>query len=50
MEASSTISQQTIVIQNLFKRFHRDSVSQLQSFPDHLKRIEQGLRTAKIIK
>jgi len=35
---------------NLFKRFHGDSVSQLQNFPDHLKRIEQGLRTAKIIK
>jgi len=35
---------------NSFKRFHGDSVIQLRSLPDQLRRIEQGLRTAKIIK
>ena len=33
-----------------FKRFHQSSVSHLKELPQHLKRIEQGLRTAKIIK
>lgn len=33
-----------------FSRYHHSSITQLRSFPDHLKKIEQGLRTAKIIK
>ena len=33
-----------------FKRFHHASVEQLRNLPEHLRRIEQGLRTAKIIK
>lgn len=32
-----------------FRKYHQLSVSQLRELPDHLKRIEQGLRTAKII-
>lgn len=33
-----------------FNRYHQDSVSQLRNLPDQLRRIEQGLRTAKIMK
>lgn len=32
-----------------FKRYHHTSITQLRELPGHLKRIEQGLRTAKII-
>lgn len=33
-----------------FKKYHSASIVQLHTLPEHLKRIEQGLRTAKIIK
>lgn len=33
-----------------FKRYHHASVSQLRDLPEQLRRIEQGLRTAKIMK
>ena len=33
-----------------FSKYHENSITHLRSLPDHLKRIEQGLRTAKIIK
>ncbi len=33
-----------------FNRYHQGSVAQLRELPEQLKRIEQGLRTAKIIK
>ena len=33
-----------------FRKYHERSISELRNFPNHLKRIEQGLRTAKIIK
>ncbi len=33
-----------------FNRYHHASVSQLKELPQQLRRIEQGLRTAKIIK
>ena len=33
-----------------FKRFHESSITQLKELPQHLKRLEQGLRTAKILK
>ena len=33
-----------------FSKYHENSISQLRNLPNHLKRIEQGLRTAKIIK
>ena len=33
-----------------FKKYHINSVDQLRELPNHLKRIEQGLRTAKIMK
>lgn len=32
-----------------FKKYHRESVSLLQDLPSHLRNIEQGLRTARII-
>jgi hypothetical protein len=32
-----------------FKRYYHSSISELKEFPELLKRIEQGLRTAKII-
>ncbi|HFB99714.1 MAG TPA: hypothetical protein ENJ53_02805 [Phaeodactylibacter sp.] len=33
-----------------FKKYHQSSVAQLRELPDQLRRIEQGLRTAKIMK
>lgn len=33
-----------------FKKYHQASLSQLRELPQQLRRIEQGLRTAKIIK
>ncbi len=33
-----------------FKRYHQSSIVQLRELPEQLRRIEQGLRTAKIIK
>ena len=33
-----------------FRKYHESSILELRNFPNHLKRIEQGLRTAKIIK
>jgi iron uptake system EfeUOB component EfeO/EfeM len=33
-----------------FKRYHQLSTAQLRELPEQLRRIEQGLRTAKIIK
>ncbi len=32
-----------------FKKYHNSSIEALHDLPLHLKRIEQGLRTAKII-
>ena len=33
-----------------FKKYHQVSIAQLADLPTHLKRIEQGLITAKIMK
>ena len=33
-----------------FKRYHNQSVSALKDLPFHLRRIEQGLKTAKIVR
>lgn len=33
-----------------FKKYHQASLSTLRELPQQLRRIEQGLRTAKIIK
>jgi len=32
-----------------FKKYHDRSIQALNTLPSHLKRLEQGLRTAKII-
>ena len=32
-----------------FKKYHNNSIEALHDLPQHLRRIEQGLRTAKII-
>ena len=32
-----------------FKKYHTNSMEALSSLPGHIKRLEQGLRTAKII-
>ncbi len=32
-----------------FKKYHNTSMEALTTLPNHLKRLEQGLRTAKII-
>ncbi len=32
-----------------FKKYHNHSMEALSNLPNHLKRLEQGLRTAKII-
>ncbi len=32
-----------------FKRYHSQSVNALRDIPVHLKRIEQGLKTAKVV-
>ena len=32
-----------------FRKYHNHSIEALQNLPQHLRRIEQGLRTAKII-
>lgn len=32
-----------------FKKYHGTSIDALTTLPQHLKRIEQGLRTARII-
>lgn len=37
-------------IDGTFKKYHQSSISQLRELPQQLRRIEQGLRTAKIIK
>jgi len=36
-------------IDGSFKKYHNNSMEALNSLPTHLKRLEQGLRTAKII-
>lgn len=33
-----------------FKKYHHSSIIQLRELPQQLRRIEQGLRTAKVIK
>jgi hypothetical protein len=33
-----------------FKKYHTHSIEVLKDMPIHLKRIEQGLRTARILK
>ena len=33
-----------------FKKYHTQSIEMLKDMPVHLKRIEQGLRTARILK
>ena len=33
-----------------FKKYHHSYITQLREFPEQLRRIEQGLRTAKVIK
>ncbi len=33
-----------------FRKYHNQSVEMLKDMPVHLKRIEQGLRTARILK
>lgn len=32
-----------------FRKYHTQSIEMLAEMPQHLKRLEQGLRTAKII-
>ena len=32
-----------------FKKYHNNSIEALHSLPNHIKRLEQGLRTARII-
>ena len=32
-----------------FRKYHTHSIEMLQQLPVHLKRLEQGLRTAKVI-
>ena len=33
-----------------FKKYHYSYIMQLREFPEQLRRIEQGLRTAKVIR
>lgn len=33
-----------------FNRFHSNSILQLKEIPDQLRKLEKGLRTAKILK
>ena len=33
-----------------FNRYHQSSVNQLKDLPSQLRKLEQGLRTAKILK
>ena len=32
-----------------FKKYHTNSIQAISNLPNHIKRLEQGLRTAKII-
>ena len=32
-----------------FRKYHTSSIEMLNEMPQHLKRLEQGLRTAKVI-
>ena len=38
------------VIDVSFKKYHNQSIEAIKDIPLHLKRLEQGLKTAKILK
>ena len=38
------------VVDGSFKKYHTQSIDAIKDIPSHLKRIEQGLKTAKILK
>jgi len=38
------------VVDGSFKKYHTQSIDAIKDFPIHLKRLEQGLKTAKILK
>ncbi|MDB4769110.1 hypothetical protein OAG16_03425 [Saprospiraceae bacterium] len=46
----TTATEKANRIDGTFKRYHHSSIAQLRELPEKLRRIEQGLRTAKIIK
>ena len=37
-------------IDESFRKYHNQSIEVLKEMPQHLKRIEQGLRTARLLK
>ena len=38
------------VVDGSFKKYHTQSIEAIKDIPLHLKRLEQGLKTAKILK
>ena len=38
------------VVDGCFKKYHNQSIEAIKDIPLHLKRLEQGLKTAKILK
>ena len=44
-----TATEKAVTTDGTFKRYHTSSVELLKNLPEHLRSLEQGLTTAKII-